>query len=241
MITCNEQRQEHKNLATVQRAKLKGADEFSTSLSFRNLETQLKILKRMDTIVVNGGSSLYDNNWMETNAIIDNAWFYLLELMVPLCTSTFTSKFLMAFLNIHTTIRKTNPHPCMLVPQERPLFTLKKICDVVWRVHLPCRNLNWGHRGITSISKCENLRTQDCWHYLSSYDTNHWMDKGKQKAFCRMSERVAPHGDALCKNGWCTSTILFGNITHLFFVDGWMGWKGLCALTLSYKVSRFLT
>ena len=49
IITLDKPRQEHSNLAIIQRAKLKGAHKHSKSLLF---VTQMQILTRMDKIVI---------------------------------------------------------------------------------------------------------------------------------------------------------------------------------------------
>ena len=46
------QRQEHKKLATLQSAKLKGAHECSMSLHFVTPRTQMQTLTRMDKVVI---------------------------------------------------------------------------------------------------------------------------------------------------------------------------------------------
>ena len=62
-------------------------------------------------------------NWMKITHILST---FTLNLRGPFCTSTFTSKFLIIFLNAH--LEKNNASPlcvlCKLMPQFTPLLTL---------------------------------------------------------------------------------------------------------------------
>ena len=53
-MASNNKRQEHNNLATTGRAKLKGAYECSKSLQFVKPKTQMQTLARIDMVVIEG-------------------------------------------------------------------------------------------------------------------------------------------------------------------------------------------
>ena len=86
----------------------------------------MQIITRMDMVVIEG---YYHNNGLKTNWIKLtqlSSFFFLPNLMSPFCTSTFTSNFLMAFLQVHT--REKNMSPlfilCTQMPQIIPFLTL---------------------------------------------------------------------------------------------------------------------
>ena len=52
MIASSKQRQEHNNLTTIQREKLKGVHEHSMSLQLQKTQNQNATLTRMDKVVI---------------------------------------------------------------------------------------------------------------------------------------------------------------------------------------------
>ena len=73
-IASNKQRQEHNNLATMRRAKLKGARKHSKSLQIQKPWTQMQTLTRMNKAVIKDYyhmTTMYENvNWMEVTHLL---------------------------------------------------------------------------------------------------------------------------------------------------------------------------
>ena len=114
IIVSSKQRQEHNNLATIQRANLKAAHERHKSLKFVKLRTQMQTLTRMSKVVIEDYHHMTTMdeivNWMKPIYLLSKT---SLNLRAPFCSFIFTSKFFLAFLIMHT--KKNNASPlCIL-------------------------------------------------------------------------------------------------------------------------------
>ena len=95
--------QEHNNLVTIQRAKLKGTHELSESLWFVKLKIQMQTPTIMNKVFIEDYyhmTKIDENvNWIKPMHLLS---IVSLNLEAPFCAFTFTLKKLIDILYIHT-------------------------------------------------------------------------------------------------------------------------------------------
>ena len=138
--TSNKQRQEHNSLALICGAKTQENPWALQEPHGYNPKSQMQTLTRLDKVVI--------EDYYHMTIINENVYYMKLahllsnfsqNLRVPFYTSTFTSKFLIAFLSVHT--KEKEHHSLMFtmyanISNNTPSYTHISLY-VVWRVHPP--------------------------------------------------------------------------------------------------------